>query len=125
MKNKRIILASISLVFISLLAFSCYYDSEEALYPSLNNGCDTSNVTFSATITPLINNYCISCHSGSSPSGGVLLNSYTAVKNVASTGMLMNAVKGNGVPLMPPSGSLSDCKINQLSIWIRNGMANN
>jgi hypothetical protein len=111
----------IFVIFIS----SCYYDNEEALYPSLNTVCDTTNVTYSLTIASLLNNNCTSCHSGSVPSGAIVLSSYANVQTVAASGLLLNAIKGNGVPIMPPSGSLSSCKINQFQIWIRNGMLNN
>ena len=117
---------SLATLSIFLLFFvSCYYDNEEALYPTLNNACDTTNVTYSGTIAPLLNNNCTGCHGGSIPSGGILLTNYASVQTVASSGMLMNALNGNGVPVMPASGSLSVCKIAQFQIWIRNGMPNN
>jgi len=122
---KRIfIIASTVSIFLCFFV-SCYYDSEEALYPSLNNSCDTLNVTYSGTITPILNSNCVSCHSGSVPSGGIVLTSYSTVQPLAANGTLMKALKGNGVPLMPPSGSLSSCKIRQFEIWINNGTPNN
>ena len=117
-----------SLAFLAVFLFflvSCYYDYEEALYPTLKNTCDTTNVTYSATIAPILNNNCTGCHGGSIPSGGILLTNYTSVQTVASSGLLMNALKGNGVPLMPLSGSLSSCNLTQFQIWVRNGMLNN
>jgi hypothetical protein len=122
---KRLIISSTILAIFLLFFISCYYDNEEALYPTLSTSCDTTNVTYSGTIVPILNSYCIGCHSGSLPSGGITLTSYTNVQALASTGALMNALTGNGVPLMPPSGSLSPCKIGQFEIWIRNGMPNN
>jgi hypothetical protein len=122
---KRLFILLATLIVFLLLFFSCYYDNEEALYPALSNACDTTNVTYSGSIAPLLNNNCTGCHSGSIASGGILLTSYTSVQTVASSGMLMNALNGNGVPVMPASGSLSSCKIAQFQIWIRNGMPNN
>jgi cytochrome c5 len=112
------------IVFVILIA-SCYYDNEEALYPSLNSVCDTSNVTYSGTIAPILSNYCTGCHSGSVPSGSISLAGHANVQTVAASGTLMNALKGNGVSLMPPSGSLSACRIRQFQIWISNSMPNN
>ena len=108
-----------------MLLVSCYYDNEEALYPALNTVCDTTNVTYSGTIAPILSSYCTTCHSGSVPSGSVALTNYSNVLTIASNGTLMNALNGNGVPKMPVSGSLSTCQIVQFQIWIRNGMANN
>ncbi len=117
---------TIATVFVFLLFFvSCYYDNEEALYPTLNNSCDTTNVTFSGTIAPVLNNNCTSCHSGSIPSGNISLASYAGVQTVASNGTIMNALNGTGVPKMPPSGSLSSCNIGQILIWIKNGTPDN
>ena len=122
---KRLFISLVTLAIFLLFFVSCYYDNEEALYPTLNNACDTTNVTYSGTIAPLLNNNCTGCHGGSIPSGGILLTNYASVQTVASSGMLMNALNGNGVPVMPASGSLSVCKIAQFQIWIRNGMPNN
>lgn len=108
-----------------MIFISCYYDNEEALYPALSTSCDTTNVTYNGTIDPILNSYCTGCHSGSLPSGGITLTDYASVAALASSGALMNALTGNGVPLMPPSGSLSPCKIGQFQIWIRDGAPNN
>jgi hypothetical protein len=125
MNMKRFIIASVTFIIFLLFFVSCYYDNVEALYPTLNNACDTTNVTYSGTIAPLLSSNCTTCHGGSVPSGGISMTSYTSVQTVASSGLLLNAIKGTGVPIMPTSGSLSTCKIAQFQIWIRNGMLNN
>jgi cytochrome c5 len=117
---------SLFIVAILVIFFaSCYYDNVEALYPSLTSTCDTTNVTYSGTIAPILSSNCTSCHSGGAPSGSITLTSYANVQTLAASGALMNALKGTGVPAMPPSGSISACKINQVQIWIRKGMLNN
>jgi hypothetical protein len=125
MKIKRLTISAIALAIISIFAGSCYYDSEEALYPSISGDCDTTNVTFAATITPIMNNYCISCHSSSLPSGGIALKNFAGVQSVASNGTLLKAINGTGVPKMPPTGTLPPCRISQIKIWINDGMPNN
>jgi hypothetical protein len=88
--------------------------------------CDTINpVTFSGTIWPIMENTCLGCHRGSTPSGGVALTGYADVSAVASNGLLMKALTGNGVTKMPPSGSFSACRIRQFEIWINNGYPDN
>ena len=99
-------------------------------YGALNENCgeicDTINpVTFSGTIWPVIQSTCTGCHSGASPSGNVLLESYNNVSVIASNGILLNALKGAGVTRMPPSGSLSACKIRQFEMWVNSGFPNN
>jgi hypothetical protein len=97
-----------------------------ALNESCGEVCDTINpVTFSGTIWPLLQSTCTGCHSGTAPSGNVSLSSYSNVATVASSGLLIKSLKGSGVTLMPPSGTLSACRIRQFQIWVNNGYKNN
>jgi Planctomycete cytochrome C len=97
-----------------------------ALNENCGEVCDTINpVTFSGTIWPIIQTSCIGCHSGTSPSGNILLASYNNVATVASSGTLMNSLKGTGVPQMPVGSSFSTCRIRQFEIWVNNGSLNN
>jgi hypothetical protein len=97
-----------------------------ALNENCGEVCDTINpVTFSGTIWPAIQTSCVGCHSGSSPSGNILLASYNNVAVVASNGVLINSLKGTGVPQMPVGSSFSSCRIRQFEIWIKNGYLNN
>jgi hypothetical protein len=97
-----------------------------ALNEACGEVCDTINpVTFSASIWPTIQTSCTGCHSGATPSGAILLASYANVQTVAASGLLMKSLTGNGVIRMPPSGSLSSCKIRQFQIWVNNGYLNN
>lgn len=115
-------------VIILLALVSCYYDSEEALYPSIGNACDTANVTFSGTITPLLSNNCYSCHSNATAAGfgaGIRLENYADVKANATS--VQGAIKHTGSysPMPKNGGKLNSCLIAQFDIWIRIGMPNN
>ena len=84
-----------------------------------STGCDTVNVTFSKTIQPIVQIFCLGCHSGSSPANGLTLSGYDAVKTAASGGRLMGAIMHqNGYFSMPPGGSLTACQISEFQIWI-------
>jgi hypothetical protein len=122
---KRLFISLAGFTVFLLFFVSCYYDNEEALYPTLTNTCDTTNVTYSGIIAPILSNNCTVCHSGSAASGGISLTSYSSVQTVASSGLLINALTGSGVPIMPVSGALSACKVTQVRIWIKAGMLNN
>lgn len=52
-------------------------------------------------------------------------NDSSNVATVASSGLLLNSLKGNGVVKMPVGGSFSLCRIRQFEIWINNGFVNN
>ena len=116
------------IVIILLFFVSCYYDNEEALYPSLNTSCDTTNVTFSGTIVPILNNNCFSCHSNANAAtsvNNIRLEDYADVKARAAS--IAGSIKHSGTySPMPKNGSkLKECLIIQFDIWVRNGMLNN
>ena len=74
---KRLFMLSITVFLFSSFFFSCYYDSEEVLYPSF--GCDSTNITYNSTIALTMDNYCTGCHGGSAPQGAISLTSYADV----------------------------------------------
>lgn len=89
-----------------------------------STGCDSLNVTYSLSILPILQDWCITCHSGSKPGGGINLDGYDQVVAAANSGRLMGAVRQeSGFQPMPQPGTykLSPCDINLLSIWIRTG----
>lgn len=88
--------------------------------------CDTTNVSFSTDVQPVLNTYCIGCHSGASANKGVELTDYAKVNTHVTSGKLKDALLGqNGVSVMPPSSSLSTCDLNKLLKWIDDGAPNN
>jgi len=96
---------------------------------ALNNqcdACDTSNVTFAASVMPIIGINCTGCHSGASPSGSTLLTNYADILAQVNNGKLISSVTyASGFNGMPVTTKLSDCDINTLKIWVRNGAPNN
>ena len=118
----------ISCLVLCLITVSCYYDSEEYLYPQINNNiCDTLNVTFAGSIKPILDNYCLSCHSNSTANSSgnkIKLEDYADVKNKTSNGSLLeNISHTSGYAPMPyPLGTpkLDDCKIETFNIWKKN-----
>ena len=105
----------------------CYYDVEEELYPLDPSSCDTSGVTYSQTIAPIMNSSCNGCHSSSSPSGGIILDTYNAVKQNVDNGKLMGSVRWeSGYSAMPQGGNkLDDCTIRKMETWVNAGAPNN
>ena len=116
------------LIALVATAFTgCYYDVAEELYPMDANFCDTSNVTYSANVLPIIQQECYTCHSGSSPSGNVRLDNYTYLTVYADNGKLMGTISHSpGYSPMPQGGNkLSSCEIATIQKWINNGRPNN
>jgi hypothetical protein len=98
-----------------------------ALNETCGEVCDTlSVVSFNTTLWPVIQNSCRGCHSGTSPSAGIRLESYSNVAVIAANGSLSGSIKGTAPYVkMPPSGSLTACRITQFKKWIANGYPNN
>ncbi|HYE54084.1 MAG TPA: c-type cytochrome domain-containing protein [Chitinophagaceae bacterium] len=93
---------------------------------SCASACDTSSVTFSGSVQPLLQTYCTGCHSGANASGGINLTTFAGVKTQIDNGKLWAAINHTGPRPMPMGGNkLSDCNIARIGIWIRNGAPNN
>ncbi len=92
-----------------------------------SGSCDTTNVSFSNHVWPVIQTSCLGCHSGGSPSGGIGLANHSQVAQAAATGRLLGAVRWeSGFAAMPQNGNqLSACQITQIKKWIENGTPNN
>lgn len=89
--------------------------------------CDSVNVTFSGSIWPLVNIWCIGCHSGSSPEAGLHLESYEQVATIANNGKFYGSISHSpGYVAMPfESDKLSNCSIAIVKKWIEDGALNN
>lgn len=88
--------------------------------------CDSNNITFNAGIKPLMEQYCVGCHSGNNPQGGLMLNNYTAVKDAALNRNLVHSINYDpGYKPMPQGLKLSACQIRQIEKWVAGGMPDN
>lgn len=114
------------LLNLGLLA-GCASDNEEDLFPEPDS-CNTSAVTFSGTVSSILENRgCVGCHGTAAPSGGVILDNYTEVQKQATNGRLMGAISHSpGYVPMPLGGTkISDCEIASIKKWIDDGTPNN
>ncbi len=121
----RTIKFGIIMVMGILIVPSCYNDNYQDLYPSAP--CDTTQVTYSVDVWPVLKAQCTGCHSGDSPGGNVALENYNDVVIVAKNGKLVGSVRHNpGYSPMPKDGAkLSSCKINKIEKWVNDGTPNN
>jgi hypothetical protein len=86
--------------------------------------CDSTQFTFSGSIKPMIEKYCVGCHTYPNASGSVELSSHTGVAFVAKNGTLLNSLT-HPTNWMPKGGKkLSDCEIKQFEKWINAGAKN-
>lgn len=89
--------------------------------------CDTLDISYSLDLVPVLDTHCIGCHKGSSPSGGIGLNSHTAVLQAANSGKLLGSISHlPGYSPMPRGADpLPACTISQFKAWIDQGALDN
>lgn len=125
-------LQSIFLILFGTMALlsSCYYDNEEELYPAPEGqvlACDTTDVSYSGFVQPLLGEHCTGCHAGTTPSGNVSLDNHESVKRWADDGTLYGAMAHlDGYSQMPKGGNrLPQCDLDKVKAWIDAGAQNN
>jgi hypothetical protein len=115
---------------IAFVISACYYDNEEHLYPDPTDptSCDTTNVTYSSTVVPILNTHCYGCHNPGSPFGaGIVLNTYTDLMVYVENGRFWGSISHDpGYSPMPKGGAkLSACNLLKIKKWIEDGAVNN
>ena len=113
------------MLWITLLG--CSWEDEETLFPEAAV-CDTSFVSFSGDIIPLLTNNCYSCHSNlNAPqfASGITLEDYEDV--AASASLILGAINHtDGFAQMPKnSAKLDTCLINSFEAWVNQGSLDN
>ncbi len=90
-----------------------------------NNNCDTSSVTYTKSIAPVVSKYCLGCHNtnnAASSGGNVFLDNYTNVKTNAVSGNLLCSIDWSKTCSKMPKGNtpLAYCDIRKFVIWKKN-----
>jgi hypothetical protein len=126
-RNKNYSIKATGIVGLLLLfVSSCYYDKEDKLYDQYyaNKNCDTTTVTYSLTIKPIVAAKCANsgCHTAGGTGNGNF-DTYAGVKAKVDNGSFLNRT----VVLMnmPTSGPLNSCELVQVRKWIELGAPNN
>ena len=111
---------------ISVVAAGCTYHNEEDLYP-VPPACDTTQVTYSATMAPIMTANCNACHSTVIATGGIITDTYAGLKKTVEDQRLWGAVdhQQGFIPMPQGSGKLSDCNLAKIRKWIDDGAPNN
>ena len=113
-------------LLIFLITSSCYNDKFEALHPldGYVDTCDTTiAATYSASIAYIVSTNCVSCHNSSTANGSVSLADYNSLVAIANDGRLLGTIEHNsGYNQMPPTGSIKDCDLAKIKLWVTQGM---
>jgi uncharacterized membrane protein len=107
---------------------------KDSIFNWINNGahndvcttlCDTTGViTYQDQISSLMSRNCISCHSTTNASKGIILDTYAGVKTYLDNGKLLAAVKGTSIQ-MPPGYNITSCELREIILWKANGAIQN
>lgn len=123
---------TIFIIFISAITgiftiSSCYYDKEELLYGGGPCTDTLTSVSYVQHVVPLLQQYCYSCHTGSFPSGNIVMGTYATDKAITLNGSLYGSIThASGYSPMPKgSAKMNSCQIARIKKWIDAGMLNN
>ena len=87
--------------------------------------CDTTHVSYSSDVVPILRNRCYSCHKGPGASSSFDFSNYESAKNLG--GLIVDAITHTsdftpmpyGLPMLP------SCEINTIVAWVNQGTPNN
>jgi hypothetical protein len=118
---------NIIFLLIGMAAYGCYWENEEALYPE-EKFCDTSFVSFSEDVLPILTNNCFTCHSNTNApefAFGITLEDHKDVS--ASASLITGAINHReGFPQMPKNREkLDTCQIITFEAWENQGRLDN
>jgi hypothetical protein len=120
----------VSLLFaMCILLGACYNDKSDKLYPA-PAVCDTTNVTYSGTISAIMATNCTlsGCHDAATQSGTYRFDTYDGVKKPITNGRLIGAIThASGFTQMPQGRTepMDACTIAKISAWVNKGAPNN
>lgn len=112
--------------FLFMLFNSCSYHNELELYP-----CDSTGVSYSKSIQPILENHCYSCHSDANKAvhaNNFGLEGYNQVKSIIdlNQGLIIGNIRHDPGFMAMPKGApkLSECDIAKIQSWISKGAPN-
>lgn len=113
------LIPAVSLLFLLIVPPGCKNYNAVDLYPP----CDTTNVTYSGDIYPIVTANCLPCHSLANQFGGICLAVLDSARIPARNGLLLKAVTHDPsvIPMPKGGGKLSDCDIAKIRRWINLG----
>ena len=109
---KSIIGLSTAILLLSVMSYSCKKKNNTEATNTYTPSCSSTTPSFSATVKPLIQSSCVSCHSQYS--------TYSQIS--ASAGSIRSSIVNGS---MPKGTTLSDEQKNSIVCWIDAGKPNN
>ena len=110
-----------------ITAIALWIDQGALENSSGGSNCDTTGVTYNATVQPILDAWCYSCHAGSNPTGVIRLDSYVTVKAKVDEGLLLGTIRHDPTFRAMPDGGgkIPNCDIKKIEKWVAEGALNN
>ena len=124
MKGKFLLAGAIVSSFVLYLS-GC--GKENAEQSGGGGGCDTTDVSYSKQILPIVQQNCYVCHQGPGASSGIDFSNYADFKGWSESGYVVGDITSapDFTPMPYGGPPLSTCEINTIVAWIHQGMQNN
>lgn len=81
-------------------------------------------VTYENRARLILDNACVECHNGVTPTAGIRLDNFSFAMDVAESGRMIARMTDQDNP-MPPSGNLPDSIVDDIMQWIEDGLLEN
>ena len=123
--NRKFLLAAVAIVSTMFWLGSCSKESADKLAGSTS--CDTTNVSYSKQVLPILQDNCYTCHQGANSESGIDLSTFAILQAHVQNGDVKSAVThtGNVTPMPYQLPMLPSCELNTIVAWINQGALNN
>ena len=113
----------LKLLIVGFCFMSC---SSTTIEEEMVDETPAAKITYNQNVKTIIDNSCATsgCHSGTNPTGGLLLTTYTNVKGGVEDYGLINRMNNNSNP-MPVTGLLDQATRTIMDQWVADGLLEN
>jgi hypothetical protein len=124
--NRKFLFLALAIIGAMFWLGGCSKESADRLAGNTAT-CDTTAVSYSKQILPILQDNCYTCHQGSNPPSGIDLSNFAVLQAHVQNGDLKSAVTHTGSVTPMPYGlpMLPSCEVNTIVAWVDQGALNN
>lgn len=124
--NRKFLFVTLAVVGAMFWLGSCSKESADRLAGN-SASCDTTNVSYSKQVLPILQDDCYTCHQGNNSFSGIDLSNFAILQAHVQNGDLKSAVTHTGTvtPMPYQLPMLPSCEVNTIVAWVDQGALNN
>lgn len=127
MRKTAVYISALTMVVLFMMNFSsCFYDSEDYLYPEVV--CDTV-YNYNGGIKAIMDRQCArsGCHAGAEPEASLALTTYDEVRTGVEDLLILCNIRHESacVPMPKNEDRIPDCEIHAIEKWQELGFPEN